>query len=53
MRRFFGPTGFVSRIAVESRAVENNLLGDPAVRVVWWLGDGAVRPARARAERSS
>ena len=34
MRRFFGPTGSVSRITIESRALENNLLGDPLVRVV-------------------
>lgn len=34
MRRFFGPTGSVSRITVESRALANNLLGDPSGRVV-------------------
>jgi enterochelin esterase-like enzyme len=34
MRRFFGPTGSVSRIIVENRVLENNLLGDPSLRVV-------------------
>ena len=34
MRRFFGPTGSVSRIIVESRVLENNLFGDPSLRVV-------------------
>jgi S-formylglutathione hydrolase FrmB len=34
MRRFFGPSGSVSRIAIESGALRNNLLGDPALRVV-------------------
>jgi enterochelin esterase-like enzyme len=34
MRRFFAPTGSVSRIIVESHALENNLLGDPSVRAV-------------------
>ncbi len=34
MRSFFGPTGSVSRITVESRALEKNMLGDPSVRVV-------------------
>ncbi len=34
MRQFFGPTGSVSRITVESRALEKNMLGDPSVRVV-------------------
>ena len=34
MRRFFGPTGTVSRISVESRALERNMLGDPPVRTV-------------------
>lgn len=28
MRKFFGPTGPISRIMVESRALEHNLLGD-------------------------
>jgi len=30
MRSFFGPLGSVSRIAIESQALKNNLLGDPA-----------------------
>ena len=34
MRRFFAPTGSVSRIIVESHALENNMLGDPSVRAV-------------------
>ena len=34
MRRFFGSTGSVNRITVESRALKNNLLADPSVRVV-------------------
>ena len=34
MRRFFGPTGSVSRITVESHALKDNMLGDPSVRVV-------------------
>ena len=34
MRRFFAPTGSVSRITVESHALENNMLGDPSVRAV-------------------
>ncbi len=34
MRRFFGATGSVNRISVESRALENNMLGDPRVRAV-------------------
>jgi hypothetical protein len=34
MRRFFAPTGSVSRINVESHALENNMLGDPSVRAV-------------------
>src|ERR1700740_1155829 len=34
MRRFFGPTGSVSRVTVESKALTNNMLGDPTVRVV-------------------
>jgi hypothetical protein len=34
MRRFFGPMGSVSRITVESHALENNMLGDPSVRAV-------------------
>ena len=34
MRRFFGSTGSVSRVTVESRALETNMLGDPSARVV-------------------
>jgi S-formylglutathione hydrolase FrmB len=34
MRKFFGPTGCVTRIIVKSHALENNLLGDPTGRVV-------------------
>ena len=34
MRRFFGPRGSVSRIALESSALKSNMLGDPSVRVV-------------------
>src|SRR6516165_2034823 len=34
MRKFFGPAGTVSRITVESEFLKNNMLGDPAVRVV-------------------
>jgi len=34
MRRFFAPTGSVSRIIIESHALENNMLGDPSVRAV-------------------
>src|ERR1700704_134126 len=34
MRRFFGPTGSVSRITIESQALKSNMLGDPTVRTV-------------------
>src|ERR1700675_2048707 len=34
MRRFFGPMGSVNRVAVESQALKNNMLGNPSVRVV-------------------
>ena len=34
MRKFFGSTGSVSRVTVESQALRNNMLGDPSVRVV-------------------
>src|SRR5712692_840748 len=34
MRRFFGPMGLVSRLAIESSALKSNMLGDPSVRVV-------------------
>jgi hypothetical protein len=34
MRKFFGSTGSVSRLTIESQALKNNMLGDPSVRVV-------------------
>jgi enterochelin esterase-like enzyme len=34
MRKVFAPTGSVSRIAVASHVLENNMLGDPSVRTV-------------------
>src|ERR1700747_1201099 len=34
MRKFFGSAGSVSRITIESRALESNILGDQWVRVV-------------------
>jgi len=34
MRKFFGSTGSVSRLTVESRALESNMLGDRSARVV-------------------
>src|SRR5438876_6624001 len=34
MRRFFGPTGSLSRITVESQALKTNMLGDPSGRVI-------------------
>ena len=34
MRKFLGPAGSVSRITVESQALQGNMLGDPAVRAV-------------------
>ena len=34
MRKFFGPAGSVGRITVESEFLKNNMLGDPAMRVV-------------------
>src|ERR1700720_152090 len=34
MRKFFGSTGSVSRLTVESRALECNMLGDPSARFV-------------------
>src|ERR1700747_549822 len=34
MRKFFGPSGSVSRITVESEALKSNMLGDPSERVV-------------------
>ena len=30
MRRFFGAIGTVTRVTVESQALKNNMLGDPA-----------------------
>ena len=32
MRKFFGSAGSVSRITIESQALESNMLGDPSVR---------------------
>src|SRR6516164_29778 len=34
MRKFFGSIGVVSRVTIESQALKNNMLGDPAVRAV-------------------
>ena len=34
MRKFFGSTGSVSRVTVESEALKTNMLGDPWMRVV-------------------
>jgi S-formylglutathione hydrolase FrmB len=34
MRRFFGPSGSVSRITVESEVLKSNMLGDPVQRTV-------------------
>src|SRR3954451_115275 len=34
MRKFFGPTGSVVRMTVESEAHKSNMLGDPSVRAV-------------------
>ena len=34
MRRFFGSTGFVFRLTIESQVLESNMLGDPTARVV-------------------
>jgi hypothetical protein len=34
MRKFFGPTGSVSRSTVESEVLKSNMLGDPTARVV-------------------
>src|ERR1700732_3454970 len=34
MRRFFGPTGSVSRGTIERQALKTNMLGDPSARVV-------------------
>src|SRR5260221_7712228 len=35
MRRFFGPQGSVSRVTIESQALESNMLGDSWVRAVY------------------
>jgi len=34
MRKFFGPSGSVSRIVIESQVLKANILGDPTARVV-------------------
>src|SRR6266487_1030551 len=34
MRRFFGPSGAVHRVTVESRVLAGNMLGDPSERAV-------------------
>src|SRR5438067_10626004 len=34
MRKFLGPMGSVSRVAIESQVLKSNMLGDPSVRVV-------------------
>src|ERR1700739_3509139 len=34
MRKFFGSIGCVSRITIESQALQDKILGDPAGRVV-------------------
>src|SRR4051812_49645100 len=34
MQRFFGLTGSVSRLTIESQALKSNMLGDPSVRAV-------------------
>jgi len=34
MRRFFGPTGSITRVFIESQALKSNMLGDPTVRAV-------------------
>src|SRR6476646_698755 len=34
MRRFFGSTGSVSRVTIESHALQSTMLGDTSVRVV-------------------
>src|SRR5437660_12522693 len=34
MRKFFGPTGSVTRLSVESHALRSNMLGDSSVRAV-------------------
>src|SRR6202035_1744376 len=34
MRKFFGSTGSISRITIESQALKSNMLGDPSERVI-------------------
>ena len=34
MRRFFGSTGSISRVTIESEALKKNMLGDPSARAV-------------------
>ena len=34
MRRFFGPTGSITRVFIESQALKSNMLGDPTVRAL-------------------
>src|SRR5260370_23854582 len=34
MRKFFGSIGSLSRLTIESQALESNMLGDPSARVV-------------------
>jgi hypothetical protein len=34
MRKFFGPTGSVHRVTIESQALKDNMLGNPPVRAV-------------------
>ena len=34
MRKFFGSTGSVNRLTIESEVLKNNMLGDPSVRVI-------------------
>jgi hypothetical protein len=34
MRKFFGPTGSITRVIVESEVLTTNILGDPTARAV-------------------
>lgn len=34
MRKFFGPTGHVTRLTIECQVLVNNILGDPSARAV-------------------
>jgi hypothetical protein len=34
MRKFFGPAGSISRVTIESQALNSNMLGDPSARTV-------------------